>query len=221
MRLGAYLRKDSAAQEVMVQIRDELFDGKIAPGTWLREEQIAERLEVGRYTVRSAIERLVSVGLLIHERNRGAFVSPISPERVERLFETRKVIEVESLRLFLGSGTDLSEIKAHAKMLGSFDETTPWHTVIEAHNDFHRAIVAAAGNSRLLDTYDRYQDELQFMLSFIGRVHTVDIFGTNHVLLAEEICRGSPKAIECLEFDLTEFGIPPLLEALAELEGTT
>ena len=203
----------------MVQIRDEVLDGKIAPGTWLREEQIAERLEVGRYTVRSAVERLVSVGLLVHERNRGAFVSPISPERVERLFETRKVIEVESLRLFLGSGTDLSEFKAHAKMLGSFDETTPWHTVIEAHNDFHRAIVVAGGNSRLLDTYDRYQDDLQFMLSFLGRVHTVDIFGTNHVLLAEEICRGSPKAIEFLEYDLSEFGVPPLLEALAELEG--
>ena len=220
MRLGAYLRKDSAAQEVMVQIRDELFDGKIAPGTWLREEQIAERLGVGRYTVRSAIERLVSVGLLIHERNRGAFVSPISPERVENLFETRKVIEVGSLRLFLGSGTDLSEFKVHANRLGSFDETTPWHTVIEAHNDFHRAIVIAGGNSRLLDTYDRYQDDLQFMLSFLGRVHTVDDFGTNHVLLAEEICRGSPEAIECLEFDLSEFGVPPLLEALAGLEGT-
>ena len=203
----------------MVQIRDELLDGKMAPRTWLREEQIAERLEVGRYTVRSAIERLVSVGLLVHERNRGVYVSPISPERVESLFETRKVIEVGSLRLFLGSGTDLSEFKGHANRLGSFDETTPWHTVIEAHNDFHRAIVVAGGNSRLLDTYDRYQDDLQFMLSFLGRVHTVDIFGTNHVLLAEEICRGSPKAIEFLEYDLSEFGVPPLLEALAELEG--
>ena len=214
------MRKDSAAQKVMVQIRDELLDGKIAPGTWLREEQIAERFEVGRYTVRSAIEQLVSVGLLVHERNRGAFVSPISPDRVKRLFEARKVIEVGSLQLFLGTGADLSELKAHAKLLGSFDETTPWHTVIEVHNDFHRSIVATGGNSRLLDTYDRYQDDLQFMLSFLGRAHTVDTFAKNHVLLAEEICQGSPKAIELLEHDVTEFGVSPLLGALAELEGT-
>jgi DNA-binding GntR family transcriptional regulator len=203
----------------MVQIRDELLDGKIAPGTWLREEQMAERFEVGRYTVRSAIEQLISVGLLVHERNRGAFVSPISPDRVERLFEARKVIEVGSLQLLLGTGADLSEFKAHAKLLGSFDETTPWHTVIEVHNDFHRSIVATGGNIRLLDTYDRYQDDLQFMLSFLGRAHTVDAFAKNHTLLAEEICQGGPEAIELLEYDLTEFGVPPLLRALAELEG--
>jgi DNA-binding GntR family transcriptional regulator len=153
---------------------------------------------------------LVSVGLLVHERNRGALYLRFHLRESRVSSETRKVIEVDPLRLFLGSGTDLSEFKAHAKMLGSFDETTPWHTVIEAHNDFHRAIVVAGGNSRLLDTYDRYQDDLQFMLSFLGRVHTVDIFGTNHVLLAEEICRGSPKAIEFLEYDLSEVRSSPI-----------
>ncbi|HJO19983.1 MAG TPA: GntR family transcriptional regulator, partial [Acidimicrobiales bacterium] len=88
------MRKDSAAQRVGSILRDELLDGNIPPGTWFREEQIAERFEVGRYTVRSAIEWLVGTGLLVHERNRGAYVSPISPERVERLFEFRQIIEV-------------------------------------------------------------------------------------------------------------------------------
>ncbi|SVB00228.1 uncharacterized protein METZ01_LOCUS153082, partial [marine metagenome] len=42
------MRKDSAAQRVGSILRDDLLDGNIPPGTWFREEQIAERFEVGR-----------------------------------------------------------------------------------------------------------------------------------------------------------------------------
>jgi len=198
-----------------------LLDGKIPPGTWLREELIAERFEVGRYTVRSAIEQLVSTGLLVHERNRGAYVSPISTERVEGLFEFRRIIEVGALRIGLDAGADLSKIVAAAEAMEFFDESTPWHTVIEAHNNLHRAIVAISENPRLLDAYDRYQDDLQFMLAYLGHAHTVETFTKNHLDLVEQICQGGQKALEFLELDLSEFGVPPLLEALAGLEEVT
>ena len=212
------MRKDSVAHRVMEGLRSDLLDGKIPPGTWLREELIAERFEVGRYTVRSAIEQLVSTGLLVHERNRGAYVSPISPERVKGLFEFRRIIEVGALRIGLDAGADLSKVIATTEVMGTFDEHTPWHTVIEAHNDLHRAVVAMSANPRLLDAYDRYQDDLQFMLAYLGHTHSVDAFTKNHLDLVEQICQGGQKALEFLEFDLSEFGVPPLLEALAGLE---
>ncbi len=212
------MRKDSVAHRVMEGLRGDLLDGKIPPGTWLREELIAERFEVGRYTVRSAIEQLVSTGLLVHERNRGAYVSPISTERVEGLFEFRRIIEVGALRIGLDAGADLSKIVAAAETMAFFDENTPWHTVIEAHNNLHRAIVAISENPRLLDAYDRYQDDLQFMLAYLGHTHTVETFTKNHQDMVEQICQGGQKALEFLEFDLSEFGVPPLLEALAGLE---
>ena len=146
-------------------------------------------------------------------------MSPISPERVERLFEFRQIIEVGALRIALDTGADLSEIVAAAKPMETFNESTPWHTVVEAHNDLHRAIVAASGNHRLLDAYDRYQDDLQFMLAYLGRAHTVSTFTKNHLELVEQIRKGAPEALESLEYDLSEFGVPPLLGALAELEA--
>ncbi len=215
------MRKGSVAYRVMDSLRDDLFDGKIPPGTWLREELIAERFEVGRYTVRSAIEQLVSTGLLVHEPNRGAYVSPISTERVERLFEFRRIIEVGALRLALETEADLSKIVAVAEIMESFKMDTPWHIVIEAHNDLHRAIVAASGNPRLLDTYDRYRDDLQFMLSYLGEVHSVDTFVQHHLELVNQIRLNGIEALELLEFDLSQFGVPPLLEALSGLEETT
>jgi DNA-binding GntR family transcriptional regulator len=145
-------------------------------------------------------------------------VSPISPERVERLFEFRQIIEVGALRIALEAGADLSEVVAAAKPMETFDESTPWHTVIEVHNDIHRAIVAASGNPRLLDAYDRYRDDLQFMLAYLGRAHTVSTFAKNHLELADRIRKGAPEALESLEYDLSEFGVPPLLGALAELD---
>jgi DNA-binding GntR family transcriptional regulator len=103
----------------------------------------------------------------------------------------------------------------------SFKMDTPWHIVIEAHNDLHRAIVAASGNPRLLDTYDRYRDDLQFMLSYLGEVHSVDTFVQHHLELVNQIRLNGIEALELLEFDLSQFGVPPLLEALSGLEETT
>ncbi|MEE1563602.1 MAG: hypothetical protein V1249_01365, partial [Acidimicrobiales bacterium] len=61
-------------------------------------------------------------------------------------------------------------------------------------------------------------DDLQFMLAYLGRAHTVSTFANNHLELAERIRKGAPEALESLEYDLSEFGVPPLLGALAELD---
>ncbi|MDT7682479.1 MAG: Bacterial regulatory protein gntR family, partial [Pseudonocardiales bacterium] len=58
------MRELSAAAALLAdQLRDELLSGEIAPGSRLKEEHLAQRFRVGRYTVRSALRTLVANGL--------------------------------------------------------------------------------------------------------------------------------------------------------------
>jgi DNA-binding GntR family transcriptional regulator len=75
----------TAPERVAMQMRDELLDGRYAAGTRLREEELAERFEVGRHTVRAAIRLLVERGLVVHERNRGAEVPPLTQGRIDEI----------------------------------------------------------------------------------------------------------------------------------------
>jgi DNA-binding GntR family transcriptional regulator len=160
----------AAAEKVAAALRAQLLDGALPPGSHLSEEQLAGTFGVGRYTIRAALRLLVTAGLLVHERHRGAFVPQLTEERIDELFTYRSVIELGSLRLALDRGLDLGPIEAAVAELDGVDtphRTAAWHDVTAAHKAIHHAIVAAAGNPRLLAAYAACEDELQVLLAFI------------------------------------------------------
>jgi GntR family transcriptional repressor for pyruvate dehydrogenase complex len=60
---------------VFEQLRDLIFKGQLRPGgRVLTERELAESLGVSRPTVREAINRLVTLGLLEHRQGQGTFV---------------------------------------------------------------------------------------------------------------------------------------------------
>jgi GntR family transcriptional repressor for pyruvate dehydrogenase complex len=67
---------------VFEQLRDLIFKGQIRPGRQLlTERELAESLGVSRPTVREAINRLVTLGLLEHRQGQGTFVVSPSTEQ--------------------------------------------------------------------------------------------------------------------------------------------
>src|SRR5260370_7585588 len=97
MRENRVVQEFSTAAAVLAEkLRAELLDGTLQPGTRLREDELAERFAVGRYTVRSALRTLVTAGLLEHEVNRGARVTELSSPRLDHLPESRPILETAS-----------------------------------------------------------------------------------------------------------------------------
>ncbi|GIG20576.1 GntR family transcriptional regulator [Cellulomonas chitinilytica] len=70
------------------RIEDEIVDGGLAPGTPLREADVAERLGVSRTPVREALRRLAEAGLVRIEANRSYRVAPFD---LDHLTETAVV----------------------------------------------------------------------------------------------------------------------------------
>jgi DNA-binding GntR family transcriptional regulator len=60
-------------------LRHQVLDGSLAPGTYLREVQVATSYGVARHTVRAAMQMLVLEGVLRHTPNRGVHVPSWTP----------------------------------------------------------------------------------------------------------------------------------------------
>lgn len=207
----------AAAEQIAAVLRGELLDGMLPPGTHLSEERLAARFGAGRYTVRSALRSLVTGGLLVHEPHRGAFVPRLSRDRIEELFTYRSVVELGSLRLALERGHDLRPVERAVVELERLDRpddhTVAWHDVTRAHGGVHHAIVAAAGNARLLAAYTACEDELRLMLAFLRPAFEPGRLAQTHRQLMDHLGRGLAAAHAALADDL-EMGRLELLRAL-------
>lgn len=88
-----------ASDKAYEQLRDEILDGVISPGTVLGEVEQSERLGVSRTPLREALARLAADGLAVQQRGRGTVVTDVSLDHVVDLFELRTALEVQAARL--------------------------------------------------------------------------------------------------------------------------
>lgn len=109
-------------QWVTERLRSDILDGRLKPGEWLRQEQLAQRYEVSQMPVREALKQLISEGLVRHEVRRGARVVTVTRQDVADLYACRALVEGMAARSAASNVTDaqllemrqlLAQMKAH------------------------------------------------------------------------------------------------------------
>jgi DNA-binding GntR family transcriptional regulator len=103
--------------------------------------------------------RLQSEGLLRLYPKRGALVVPVSPIEVESVMETRLLVERFAIEKVCSAGADLTAaLEAEIERQYVFRAAGDAEGFVEADREFHRILIAAAGNPILLDLYDSLRD---------------------------------------------------------------
>lgn len=85
-------------------LRDDIVEGRLAPGGRLRIEHLRQQYQVGAGTLREALTRLVSDALVVAEGQRGFRVAPIALEELEDITRLRVHIEIDALRQSIRHG---------------------------------------------------------------------------------------------------------------------
>lgn len=138
-------------------LRDEICGGKYAPGTWLQEQELAERIGVSRSPVREALKTLVGDGLLIEVPNKGVFTKTFTDRDIDEIFDMRLMLETYAIHRCASRLTS-------ARIQGLFDileklEQTCAARDLESYTVFdeelHRFLVDMSENSLVISTYDR------------------------------------------------------------------
>lgn len=99
--------EDSArtlTEQVCAQLREDIMDGRLAPGSKLRVEHLRQHYGVGAGTLREAITRLTTDALVLSEGQRGFRVAPIALDELRQLTQLRVHVEVEALRQSIRAG---------------------------------------------------------------------------------------------------------------------
>jgi len=85
--------RESLAESVFRALRKAILEGELEPGEWLRQEALAEELNVSQVTVRDALNQLVGEGLANRIPYKGVHVTMLSPAELEDIYAMRAVLE--------------------------------------------------------------------------------------------------------------------------------
>src|SRR5262249_51554372 len=81
------------AASLLDMLRMAIYQGELTPGQRLVEAEIAVRYDASRGAVREALALLSNEGLVVHERNRGARVRPVTLDEAVEITEARAALE--------------------------------------------------------------------------------------------------------------------------------
>ena len=99
-------------------LREEIIDGRRAPGSRLVERDLAADMGVSRIPVRDALHELVAEGLVTSRPRTWAVVRTFSETDVEELIEVRSALEVLAFRRAAVVGID-DQLRALRRSLAS------------------------------------------------------------------------------------------------------
>ncbi len=146
----------TATERVYGAIHAAIIEHRLAPGTRLRETELAEGFDVSRTVVRQALQRLAADHVIELHHNRGAQVPQPTREHAAHVFDARRVLECEIARRVAGrlddeARTTLARLIADEQAAESRGDVA---AAIRASGEFHRALAQLAGNPLLLRMLD-------------------------------------------------------------------
>ncbi|MDR3496623.1 MAG: GntR family transcriptional regulator [Ancalomicrobiaceae bacterium] len=188
------------ARQIHDGILAAILEHRLHPGTKLGEDEIGTIYGVSRTIVRSALQSLTHEGIVVIEKNRGAFVARPSMTEAVEVFEARKLIEATIARRAAErcDAEGLHDLKDHVLRERQAAARGDDHTAIRLSGEFHLAIARIADHR----TYADFLRELvarSSLIILLYRRQKAQVCGTDdHVDLAEAIGRGDAERASSL-----------------------
>jgi len=159
------LRTRSRADFVYDSLRDAIWEGRIARGERVREEEVARSLGVSRTPVREALQRLQRRGLLVTGLGRGLIVAELSKREVIELYAMREILEGSAARFAAqhAAGPEIDILYRLQRDLA--DAPDDALLLVKLNRRFHQAIYDAAHNQYLTQTLDALHDSMALLHS--------------------------------------------------------
>jgi DNA-binding GntR family transcriptional regulator len=134
--------------DVADQLRQRIFDGELAPGSFLDEVALAETLGISRTPLREALKVLTAEGVVRHEPRRGCFVAEVTEQDLDEIFPVIALLEGRCAYEAAQHATD-----ADIAALQVLHDKLARHAKNKRINDYyatnfaiHEAIIALADN---------------------------------------------------------------------------
>ncbi|MCA3220679.1 MAG: GntR family transcriptional regulator [Burkholderiales bacterium] len=184
-------------EQVYERILDAICEGALPAGTRVTQDELAERLQVSRQPVMTAMGLLKQQGFLVEHGRRGLQVAPADRARFDAIYEFRSAVEPLAASLaaqritpqLLERGRAL--IAQGRRMAASGDA----HATLQADIDFHGLIYEASGNPLLQESMQLHWQHLRrSMGEVLQRARFTQKVWREHAAILDAIAAGDARA---------------------------
>lgn len=146
---------ETVAARIYGAIKEQIIDGRLAPGSRITEQNLAAQFSTSRTPVREAMRQLVADGFALLKPNSGTVVRQWSSQEVRQLFDARVLIESEiaghaAVHITPAEIADLLELQAQIESGGTDVSAANTLRIGPLNRDFHRILARASRHERLV-----------------------------------------------------------------------
>lgn len=163
---------------IYAQLKQDIFSFVLKPGQRFTETDLAERYAASRTPIRQALYRLEQEGFVhVHFRS-GWEIRPLEFRYYQELFDLRMILEKEAVKRLcaLEQPQELPALQALQAMWLIPPERYLKDTaaLILQSEDFHCALVRAAGNQQIAKIHQEASEKIRIVLS-LGAMKALDV----------------------------------------------
>ena len=195
---------ETSASRIYEAIKEQIIEGRYAPGVRITEQQVAAAFSTSRTPVREAMRLLVADGFVNFKPNSGSVVRKWTVDQMRQLFDVRNLIESEIAAAAAVHITDeqvaelrrlQADIESSATALRGGDTTR----IGQLNRQFHRELGRASRHERLVEmltssmempivqqTFRRYSPE-QLKRSFSHHRELIDALAAHDAAWARSV----------------------------------
>lgn len=189
------------------EIRELIVHGKLSPGTWILEADLAERLNMSRTPVRGAIHWLQREGYILEHRNvkkSRMIVAPLTKDDANELYMIIGHLEgIAGRGVALLPSRERKEICAELETLnGKLREIASGKgeagKIFDFDRDFHRLVIKHGAGERLTTLHKAIEPQTErywrlYASSIIQDLHTSV---EEHAAIIQALAAGSGDRVE-------------------------
>ena len=141
------------SQRVYQALKNDIITGQYQPGEALSEKALAKRYHGSRTPVREAAVRLQQEHLMKIVANRGYFITQITIQWVNEIYEFRAAVEGASAEVAAQKNWDQATLDRLAELANTehrVDDRASYVRFIEADTEFHNSIARLTRNPLLI-----------------------------------------------------------------------
>ena len=195
------------AASVYEKLKSDIFEFRLLPGARFSENEVARRARVSRTPVREALFRLEREGYLEVHAKSGWSVRALDFELLDSLYDLRVVLESAAVRkLCQGEPRRVLAGLEKVWLVGPRQRLTDGARVARLDEEFHRALVEAAGNPELARIHHGITERIRIVrrLDFTHAERVIYTYVEHAQILRAILARKSTRAIELLTAHIEE-----------------
>lgn len=174
-------------EEIVERIYEAVIEQRLPPGTKLSEQALCEAFGVGRMRIRRSLLLLSSRDIVELHSNRGAYVSSPTPEQAREVFEARKSIEPNVIRMAVdrASASDIDRLRQRLAEEDDAHRQGNRRQAIRLSGQFHVELARTAGNAIMIRIVKELVTRTSLIIGMFGAPGTSSCPDEEHHQLLE------------------------------------